>query len=514
MAGVLYFGNIEEKPLLARFNEEEVVQFSSPRDSSTVMWSDFEEIKEDEVVDEEEQHQSEFWKRRRRNKFLRRIGTKRKLHIAEIKKLKVNLPTQAASVSSFEGTLLDTKVEDATSQYILLQVLKPDDSKFLEISSESHAQVGGGAIVKVIPVGDWYHFQKPPRMQSDVTLDQINIDFDRQEKLMKQKREKFKQIKEGSFVDDAETQRSKRNVATTQEGASKLFGSTHFKRKGSILKRMDFKGHMADSGIDVEEEMERDGNEEDNDADFNCFEQGEEDDDEEEYVDVVQAGDNEVEELLGNRMDSPTRDSDDEYMDSDDDTDVEEEREAILRATSTATTAKKAIGGSYGEGSGFQSAAREFAAVQRANRKKEEFKQLEVMNESDSLDVEVRVEDDVASKRKRRRAEVEECHRYGDLKPSFPVHIDTKNTKLEADLILTDDNIKAHVSSHGGKVKASDMYKPFKKLMKEQHGDNHKKVFMGHINRICRTFEDPTLGMVFMLKVNPKLAALPSTSNT
>ena len=97
MAGGLYFGNIEEKPLLARFNEEEVVQFSSPRDSSTVMWSDFEEIKEDEVVDEEEQHQSEFWKRRRRNKFLRRFGTKRKLHIAEIKKLKVNLAEKLVS---------------------------------------------------------------------------------------------------------------------------------------------------------------------------------------------------------------------------------------------------------------------------------------------------------------------------------------------------------------------------------------------------------------------------------
>lgn len=317
---------------------------------------------------------------------------------------------------------------------------------------------------------------------------------------------------ERSSTDEAESRRSKReatNVDNEENRASKLFGSIHFNKKGSILKRMSFKGHMADSGVDVDEEMERDGNEEDNDADFDCFEQGEEDDDEEEYVDAVQAEDNEAAELLANRMDSPIDDSDDDFFDSDEETD-DEEVEAALKAMSTVTTAKQAIGGSYGVGSEFQSAAREFAAVQRANRKKEEMKQQEIYNESGGQSP----LGDIGRglNLKRGRAELGDYNEDDKSRQNF--ENEYKKTKLEDELMVTEENIKAYINQQGGKVKASEMYKPFKRMMKEQHGENHKKVFKSFIDRICKKIEDPTMGVVFMLRVNPKLAALPSTSNT
>jgi hypothetical protein len=45
--------------------------------------------------------------------------------------------------------------------------------------------------------GDWYSFQKPSRMRSDVSLDKIDGDFDHQERLKRKKRSLLKQIKKG-----------------------------------------------------------------------------------------------------------------------------------------------------------------------------------------------------------------------------------------------------------------------------------------------------------------------------
>lgn len=113
---------------------------------------------------------------------------------------------------------------------------------------------------------------------------------------------------------------------------------------------------------------------------------------------------------------------------------------------------------------------------------------------------------------KRGRAELGDYNEDDKSRQNF--ENEYKKTKLEDELMVTEENIKAYINQQGGKVKASEMYKPFKRMMKEQHGENHKKVFKSFIDRICKKIEDPTMGVVFMLRVNPKLAALPSTSNT
>ena len=187
MAGVLYFGNVEEKPILGKFNIEKTFKFST----HDKMWSDFEEVKEVDGINEAEQQLSEIAKRKRRNKLLRRKGNKRKLYIDSVRS-SANQAPQATAVGAVEGTLVDTKVEDASYQYVLLQVLKPNDPKASGIHPESHMQAGVGAIVKVIPVGDWYNFQRPSKVSSDVSLDQINLDVDHQEKLMRQRSSKLK----------------------------------------------------------------------------------------------------------------------------------------------------------------------------------------------------------------------------------------------------------------------------------------------------------------------------------
>lgn len=511
MAGVLYFGSVEDKPILGKFNVEETFKFSN-EDS---MWSEIEEIKEDDVVNEAEEQLSDIIKRKKRNKRLRFKRNIRKLHIESMRSNFSQAPKATASIGAVEGTLLDTTVEDSSSQYVLLQVLKPNDPKTCGINMESHKQAGGGAIVKVIPVGDWYNFQRPSKMSSNVTLDEINIDFDRQEKLLKQRKGKFKLLTERTSNDGA-TRRSKvdQTADDDESRASKLFGSVHFQKKGSILKRMNFKGHMADSGADVDEEMERDGNEEDNDADFDCFEQGEGDDDEEQYVEEVQAQDNEAEELYANRMDSPFDDSSDDYLESDEETD-DEEIEKILKSTTTVATARKAIGGSYGEGSGFQEAAREFAAVQRANRKKEALKKREERKQQKLSETgDAGTEGDIAAGVGQKRGRAERDDQNGEDDPRQSVDFDYKKVKSGDSLDANEANIKAYITQQGGMVQLKRMYKPFKSMMEKQYGENAKSEFKQILYRYCKNIEDSTLGKVVVLKVNPKLAALPSTSNT
>ena len=201
MAGVLYFGDVDENPIIGRFNDTDEVNFD-PQSDSVYMWHEMEEIGEDEEEkSEKDKEGSEFWKRRNRRRFLRKWAGKRKLQICDLKKKQ---PVQQATNSSvnlppmrFEGTKIDGI--SSGSKYVLLQVLKPGDSRAAEISMEEHNAAGGGAIVKVIPVGDWYSFQKPSRMKSDVSLDKIDGDFDHQERLKRKKRSLLKQIKKGSI---------------------------------------------------------------------------------------------------------------------------------------------------------------------------------------------------------------------------------------------------------------------------------------------------------------------------
>ena len=93
-------------------------------------------------------------------------------------------------------------------------------------------------------------------------------------------------------------QKRKREAREKSEAlkAPSLFGSLKMKKGALIKKDTSFKGHIRDDGVDADtEEGAGGGYEDDNDADFNLWEQGEDADDDEEYVEANQARDNEVE---------------------------------------------------------------------------------------------------------------------------------------------------------------------------------------------------------------------------
>jgi hypothetical protein len=68
MSGVLYFGDLDENPIIGKFNPADIVNFD-PTSDSTFMWSDIEEVKEDEdKEDRDKKEGSEYWKRRNRRR--------------------------------------------------------------------------------------------------------------------------------------------------------------------------------------------------------------------------------------------------------------------------------------------------------------------------------------------------------------------------------------------------------------------------------------------------------------
>ena len=70
MSGVLYFGDLDENPIIGKFNPTDFVQFEAESDS-TCMWPDVEEVKEDEQKEDrnEGKDTSEYWKRRNRRRY-------------------------------------------------------------------------------------------------------------------------------------------------------------------------------------------------------------------------------------------------------------------------------------------------------------------------------------------------------------------------------------------------------------------------------------------------------------
>ena len=186
MAGVLYFGDVDDKPIIGRFNEMQPVLFDTSSTSSTFMWSEFEQIADDEKKDGDgEKEESEYWNRRKRNKFLRRFKNKRKLHILDTEKTVEATSASAPVSSSFEGTLIEGDSVESGHKYVLLQVetssvvliqsithsylvlpsipslsplpsplspskvLKAEDPRADGINRGRHEEAGGGAIVKV-----------------------------------------------------------------------------------------------------------------------------------------------------------------------------------------------------------------------------------------------------------------------------------------------------------------------------------------------------------------------------
>lgn len=204
MSGVLYCGDFDEQPIIGKFNSSDPVVFE-PASDTTFMWDDIEEVKEDDEADRlDKKEGSEYWNRRNRRRFLRRAHGKNKLYIQETKRRPPTAPGQppAPAPMSFEGSLVAHSSESSqtSSKYVLLQMLKQDDPRADFVPQAGHQVAGGGAIVKVIPVGDWYSFQKPSIMRADKSLKEIEADYLVQERRNKAKLQRLKKIQDGMVV--------------------------------------------------------------------------------------------------------------------------------------------------------------------------------------------------------------------------------------------------------------------------------------------------------------------------
>jgi len=486
--GVLYFGDWDESPIIGKFNSSDPVQFD-PASDSTLMWPDVEEVKDDGEEDRPDKKEgSEYWNRRNRRRFLRRVNGKKKLYIQDTKK-KSAAPGQVASQMSYEGSMITHSNEgsQAASKYVLLQMLKPDDPRADFVPQAEHQAAGGGAIVKIIPVGDWYSFQKPSIMRSDKSLKEIEADFLVQERRNKAKLQRLKKIQDGTDLEDQATLRRKAETKLKLESmkAPSIFGGLKYRKGGVLKKPTGFKGHLLDDGTeaDIDEGGGGEHYEEDNDTEFTLWDKGQDADNEEEYVDLNQAMDNEIEELEAARMNSPLNDDDDDYVDSD----TENEDEGDDQDEDMKKRTKK-DSSQYGQGSEFSIAASQLGSALR--KKQSSFASVDSGagsgsdSGSEGGDGSGNAPDSTndGTQNISRRRSYEEMSNSGDEElprvDSFSNDVvggEKKRAKTEK--IFSEENVKALIySKEKGRIKAKELLEVFKKDAKRQYGDTYKDV--------------------------------------
>ena len=369
-------------PLRLKKDETDVsiiAKFSDPVDLEAAklpmrMYVKDEEIEEEETA--EVVKDAEYW----RNRKKRRQTYRRKSQVI----LEDSAPrsTSSSGASSgpvgmqFEGTLSNTSMADAAEtgsstmalsrnseaarapfKYVLLQVVKKD------VLDPSTQQSSVATEVNVIPVSEWYQFKKPS-MNGQKFLDEIDEDFELEQKRAKEKLKRYKNL--GRAIERAERAGGNGHARDTEEGGGggdrfdmpAIFGSVASKslRKGGGAGV----GKKAAAGPESLRLLDENGMDLDEARAFDDYCKGDyeatrADDDEDawgeqailEEQDAVQAGQAVYEK------------SDDELMGSDDDEDDEDEDEG-----------SDDDGGGGGARSGFvdelvESSAKEFRAMKR-----------------------------------------------------------------------------------------------------------------------------------------------------
>jgi hypothetical protein len=437
-------------------------------------------------------------------RFLRRVNGKNKLYIKDDKR-RVVAPGQATSLApmSYEGSLVANNYDgNSGSKYVLLQMLKADDPRAAFIPQAEHAAAGGGAIVKIIPVGDWYSFQKPSVMKGDKSLKEIEADYIVQEKRNKAKVQKLKKIQDGTDLEDQAAVRRKIEAKIKQESlkAPSLFGNLKQKRGNAFKKSNDFRGHLTEDGAEADggDGGEGEHYEEDNDADFTLWDQGEDADDEEEYVEVNQAKDNELEELEAARLNAPLNADDDDYIDSDTENEDEEEEDD----EDSKRKAGKGDSSHYGKGSEFALAAAQLASALRNRESHQSGADSGSASGSDSGSE--GVSGGARGGRNSLRRSREEMSASGDEEPLTRVESFSSDTvvakRAKVESTFNEENVKSLIFSKlGGRIKANELMQAFKKDAKRQYGENYKGVFAKMCERILLKSTDPITQEVYLM---------------
>jgi len=345
----LRYKNPEYYPVLGKFIDKiNFDEFTSP-----LMYRKDEEIKEENII-EPEIKDSEYWKRKKKLKKTK--FTKKSVLAIEDSK-------DPVMKRLYEGQLcnlnLNSEIEtgrrghkatsqDAPYKYVLLQVIKKDQSSSSSSSSSSMEQ---DTEINIIPVSDWFRFNKQSSYRQEKFLDEIDDQFDAAEKEKKKKRDRYNKLfsadddkqagnlESKELLDEQREKKKKNSIDITlgSRGArsaqpAPLFGraSTDYLKKLPKTKSVKA-SNLNEAGIDMDEVYQHSANFA---GDHDQIKADDEDD----------VGGEQMELEINEDINSGMKDENDELdINSDDEEDDDEDEEDIIEGESMDTSIRKPI---------------------------------------------------------------------------------------------------------------------------------------------------------------------------
>lgn len=267
MSFPLYLCSTDNRPLLGRFNESELIALDNEElvQKPIKLYSKQEEIKEDEE-EEDIVKDSAYWAKRKKS---RRKYQAKKQYFLEDSSL--SLSTGKPSFR-YEGDIADVNMQISDTvdvpeedrelfRYAILQVTTRSAVDVATSSAASTAATGGPKVkpmgsgssatsaqaaaqaqqqqvrvVNIIPVGDWVNFRKPSAKSSDVFLEQVDEAIEDAAKAREKANKKYKAIANALSRDQVQV-----------EGAAEIHGKNKPKG-GSRRKLVDSLRDVIDGG--------------------------------------------------------------------------------------------------------------------------------------------------------------------------------------------------------------------------------------------------------------------------
>ena len=224
--------NKNERIIVGRFDDPVPIEFKQT--SSFYMNEDLEEdIKEDEILDEDKT--AELYQKRRRRRFKRKS-----LIVLEdsVKKYK-----DGTLGRKWKGTPSEVVNEGIAPSYVLFKMQKRETANGVE--SE----------VQVIPVNSIYQFRLFSRTKA-ITLAEVDMNFENKELMQRAALQKYKRISNAlSQVAKASLNSSNTNANDSGDDVvMEAFGKAAAKKARKVSGKKV--GHMDDGGVDLEAEQD------------------------------------------------------------------------------------------------------------------------------------------------------------------------------------------------------------------------------------------------------------------
>ena len=261
----LRFRRDEDESIIGKFSDG--IDFDSARHPIKMYMKD-EEIEEEETG--EVVKDSEYW----RNRKKRRSFYRKKSQII-LEDSSFRGPNNAVSGLQYEGKVSNVSMADAAEagsstmitakikalastkapfKYVLLQVVKKDAIDDITKALSSTTEVN------VIPVAEWYQFKKPG-VAGQKFLDEIDDDFELQQRQDKEKLEKYKRITHAMKLDQNRSESNGKNSNNDEGEDGKrfnlpaIFGSAAGKsvKAGKLFKKEKVEKHLDENGMDLDE---------------------------------------------------------------------------------------------------------------------------------------------------------------------------------------------------------------------------------------------------------------------